>query len=226
MKRLLREIKKLMKKIFGTKADEFYWRFRHIFNKEWVKDYISQESLNHPHREFLIDRISNCASFKNILEIGCASGPNLYLLSKRFSDIKLYGIDISKQAVICGRNWFKTQNIKNIYISSGRAENLNRFSDKSIDIIFTDATLIYVGPDKIKKVASEMVRVAKKSIILLEHRSEKENALGRYNDGNWLRNYKALFQPFAKRIKITKISPQLWEGDWRYFGYLVEVWLK
>src|SRR4030042_2921121 len=148
-KKFLRLIKRSANKIFGTKVDELFWKFRHIFDRKWPESYISQESINHPHRKFLIDKISVYYPFENILEIGCASGPNLYLLAKKFPEIKLYGIDISKKAIEVGKEYFKKENINNIFLSEGKAGELKKFGDKSIDVIFTDATLIYEGPDRI-----------------------------------------------------------------------------
>ena len=172
---ILRQIKRSANKIFGTKIDELYWKFRHIFDKKWAESYISKESINHPHRKFLIDIISNYFPFESVLEIGCASGPNLYLLAKKFPKTKFYGIDISEKAIETGRDYFKKERIENVFLESGRAEDLKKFPDKSINLIFTDATLIYEGPDKIESIIKEMIRVAKKSIILCEQHTESSS---------------------------------------------------
>jgi len=222
MKKLLRKIKRFLDKVLGTKSDELYWKSRHFFNKKWAEKYISEESLNHPHRKFLIDKISACVPFENVLEIGCASGPNLYLLAKKFPNIKIYGVDISKKAVMTGQKWFQKQNIRNISLFSGRAENLSQFSDKAIDIIFTDAVLICIGPDKIKKLINEMLRVAKKAIILNEWHSDD---FEHFCDDHWVHNYKLLFKKFIpeEKIKFTKLPENLWGGNWSKFGYIIEI---
>ena len=64
------------------------------------------------------------------------------------------------------------------------------------------------------------------AIIILEHHSEEESLEGKYNKGNWLRNYVKLFQPFAESIKVVKISPELWGGDWGRLGNIIEVVLS
>jgi len=221
-KLVLRKIKRLLDKILGTKTDEFYWRFRHLLNKRWSENYILQDSINNLHRKFLIDKISTLAPLKNILEIGCASGPNLYLLSKRFPNSKIYGTDISSKAIATGKKWFENKNIKNIFLFTAKAENLKNFPDKSIDVVFTDATLICIGPDKIGKVIKEMLRVVKKAIILIEWHSDLPKSF--YND-HWVHNYKLLFNKFISEdnIKFTKIDPGLWGGDWGKLGYIIEV---
>src|SRR4030042_430657 len=163
-KKFLRLIKRSANKIFGTKVDELFWKFRNIFDRKWPENYISRESINHPHRKFLIDKISVYYPFENILEIGCASGPNLYLLAKKFPEIKLYGIDISKKAI----------------------------------------------------------EVGKKAIVLCEQHSDSEPSF--YKD-RWIHNYKFIFKEFVaqERVKMDKISPEMWPGHWAKFGYIIEI---
>lgn len=205
MKKLLRNTKRLLDKTFGSKIDEIYWQFRHVFgNRKWAEKYLLEASLNHPHRKFIIDKIASYIPFKTILEIGCASGPNLYLLAKKFPEVKLYGIDISKKAVETGNELLKKEGISNVKLYTGKADELGQFPDKSFDVVFTDATLIYVAPDKINKVIGEMLRVARKAVILNEW--YKENPKSFYND-HWVHNYKLLFKQFIleEKIKFTKL---------------------
>jgi len=222
IKIILRKIKRLAYKIFGTVVDEFYWEFRHIFDKKWAESYISKEFLEHPHRKFLTEKISNYYPFNSVLEIGCASGPNLYLLAKKFPTVKFYGIDISKNAVKIGQEFFRKENINNVFLNFGKADKLKKFQDKSIDIIFTDATLIYLAPDKINKVIKEILRISKKVIILNEWNSDSPRSF--YN-GHWVHNYKSLFTKFIseEKIKLTKLPQGLWSGSWLKYGYIIEV---
>lgn len=218
MKKLLRRIKRLANKIFGTKIDELYWEFRHVFDKKWAESYISEESINHPHRKFLIEKISNYFPLESVLEIGCASGPNLYLLAKKFPGAEFYGIDISRKAIEIGKDFFKKEKINNVFLNIGKADKLKKFKDKSIDLIFTDATLIYLAPDKISRVIKEMLRVAKKAIILNEWHSNSPQS---FYDGHWLHNYKVLFNKFVEKAKIN--FTKLPEEKWTKYGYLVEI---
>ena len=222
IKLVLRKIKRLANKIFGTKIDEFYWKFRHIFDKKWAESYISDKSINHPHRKFLTEKISNYAPFENVLEIGCASGPNLYLLAKKFPETKFYGIDISEKAIRTGQKYFEKENVKNVFLETGKIDDIKNLQDKSIDLIFTDAALIYIGPDKINFVIEEMLRITKKAIILCEQHKNYEPSF--YKD-HWIHNYYLLFGKFLpkEKIKFTKISPEIWNGDWEKIGYIIEV---
>lgn len=217
IRKILRRIKRFLIKYNGSEIDNLYWRFRHIFDKSWAKSYISEQSINHAHRRFLIDKISNHTPFESVLEIGCASGPNLSLLANRFPSAKLYGIDISNKAIKEGRRYFENNN--NIYLNQEKAESLD-FQDKSVDIVFTDAVLIYSGPDKISLVIKEMRRVAKKAIVLFELHHDRQDPI--YND-NWIHNYRLLFNVPENKIKVSKIPHGIWKGDWEKLGHVIEV---
>jgi hypothetical protein len=225
MKKFLRRVKRILDKTFGTIIDEIYWKFHYLSDSKLAEGYISQNSINHPHRELLIERISAYKPFKTALEVGCASGPNLYLLSKKYPYMKLYGTDISKRAIKIGQERFRVQNIKNILLSSQKAENLEQFPDKSIDIVFTDAALICIGPDKIEAVIREILRVTRKALILNEWHSNV--SLYSYDD-HWIYNWKVLLKKFVpeKKIRLTKIPPEIWSGSWAKYGYTIEVVLN
>jgi len=119
--------------------------------------------------------------------------------------------------------FFERQGIQNVSLLVGKADQLQRFPDKSFDAVFTDAVLLYVGPGKIKRVAAEFLRIARKAIVCLEHHSEQESGLGSYREKWWLRNYRKLFQLFSDRINMTKIPPEIWGGNWAKFGYIIEI---
>lgn len=211
----------------GTPAQEKYWATRDInAGNNWIKSYWN--NINHPHRLFLIDKISTFYPFSSILEIGSNSGPNLYLLAKKFPNVKISGIDINPMAVQKGNEWFVQEGISNIKLFVGKADKLDQFPDKTFDIVFTDAVLIYIGPDKIAQVITEMTRVAKKAIILLEWHCEKKGAnisgLGMHYLGHYKRNYVNLLKRFAsyKEIRLTKIPKELWpDKNWQNLGYII-----
>ena len=216
----------ILETILGTDFNELVWRYRHIYKRGWAEGYISSNSFSHPHRQLLIERIFANAPFTDVLEIGCASGPNLYLLAKKFPHSRFVGVDINPDAIRKGNIFFEQQGIRNVSLFVGKADELERFPDKSFDVVLTDAVLMYVGPDKIKKVATEIQRVARKAIILVEHHSKQENDLGSHKEKWWIRNYTKLFQPFSNQINTTKIPPEVWGGNWGKFGYVIEVKMR
>jgi len=214
--------------ICGTKLEEHYWFRRHSANDwgrpgtDWIKSY--WDSVNHPHRKFLAKIISKHKP-KSILEIGCNCGPNLYLLAKKFPKVKIVGLDINPLAVQKGTEWFTKEGISNVNLVIGKADNLQRFKDEEFDVVFTDAVLIYIGPDKIRKVLKEFLRITNKALVLNEWHAPNSNLLGEYKD-HWVRNYVALLKNFVAitKITVTKISEKLWsDKNWQNYGYVIEV---
>jgi ubiquinone/menaquinone biosynthesis C-methylase UbiE len=227
--------------IVGTKAREKEWATRHLHEAErrrddwgegsddWIKGYWN--SQNHSHRPFLIEKISGFSPVSSILEMGCNCGPNLYLLAKKFPDAEITGIDINPLAVQKGNEWLAREGISNVKLLVGKADELEQFRDKSFDVVFTDAVLIYVGPDKIKEVMKGMIRVARRALVLMEWhcfqpQHKDPNGLGVYHQGHWKRDYVALLKQFvrAEQIRVTKIPEDIWpDENWRTVGAIVEV---
>ena len=189
--------------VLGTKLQEWIW------SANRGKDYASEgwKSISHLHRKFLLDKISSYSPFENILEIGCNVGPNLYLFSKKFPHVKHYGIDINSKAIEEGRKHFEEEGISNVSLAVGRADRLASFSDKSIDIVFTDAVLMYVGPEKICRVISEIVRIARKAVIFNEWHNSINSKRCFYHYGHWVYDYVYLLSEYVSidSVKKTKI---------------------
>ena len=231
----------LEERLLGTKLAEREWATRHLQrgndwndakhlgdNDDWLKS--SWDSRDHSHRPFLLEHISKFSPVSSILEIGANCGPNLYLLAKKFPDARIVGIDINPRAVQKGNEWFAEEGIKNVRLFVGKAYELRQFEDKSFDIIFTDAVLIYIAPDKIRKVIKDMLRIASKAVILFEWHSfhHASNPSGTYVR-HWMRDYAALLNEFVpeKNIHITKMPEELWPDKyWQKYGGVVEVDLE
>jgi len=231
----------LEERLLGTRITEKEWATRHLRrgndwndtkhlgdNDEWVKSY--WDSRDHSHRPFLLEHISKFSPVSSILEIGCNCGPNLYVLAKKFPDVKIVGIDINPAAVQKGNEWFTQEGIKNVRLLVGMADQLGQFEDKSFDIVFTDAVLIYIGPDKIKEVIKGMLRISSKALILLEWHSfdRASNPLG-IHVGHWMRDYVALLNEFVpeETIHISKMPEELWADKcWQKYGGFIGVTLN
>jgi SAM-dependent methyltransferase len=231
----------IMERIIGTKARERQWATRHQHrgsdwgnthrsqSEEWVLDY--WDSRDHSHRAFLLEKIAGFSPISSVLEIGCNCGPNLYLIARRFPESRIRGIDINPAAIQKGRELFAGAGITNVSLSVNKANELGQFPDKSFDVVFTDAVLIYIGRDKIRKVIAEMVRVARKGLVLLErydfgpeHRDPYGLGIRRHD--LWLRNYATLVKQFAPgaQVQITRVTGDIWpDQGWQETGALIEV---
>ena len=191
------------------------------------KIYKGFSSLDHPHRPMLIEEI-NTFQPQSVLEIGCGYGPNLFWLSKKLPNAKIEGIDINPKEIEKGIEYLEESSIYStefIRLSVGSANCLQQFKDKSFDVVFTDAVLMYINPDEIKRVIQEMIRITKKAIIIVDWYSKGPDT---YNShiGNWTRDYQALLKQFIseEQIEIVKIKEEWWPNeDWQKFGYIIKV---
>lgn len=232
----------IAERIVGTRAREREWATRHrrkgndwnnkrysSEDNEWVLSY--WDSRNHNHRPFLLERIVSFSPISSILEIGCNCGPNLYLIAQRLPEIEIQGIDINPVAIQKGREFFASEGISNVRLSVAKADELGQFQDKSLDVVFTDATLIYIGRDKIQGIIEEMVRVTRKGLILVEKHSfepknKDQHGLGIRRCGLWQRDYAALLKQFVpeEQIRITKITEDMWaDPGWQETGAIIQV---
>ena len=213
----------------GSRIEENKWA-----NRDLNKIRTSLNNLTHSHRKLLVEKISRFQPIISILEIGCSYGPNLYCLAKQFPQAELTGIDINPLSIQEGNKLLTKDGILNVKLICGKADELRQFQNQKFDIVLTDALLIFIGPDKIKKVIREMLKITRRALIFVEWHCENPVSdkdpfgLGIYHYGCWKRNYINLFNQFVpkERIHLTKIPKELWPSkDWEELGYIIEVLL-
>jgi len=235
--------KKIFPPSFYTIIRGWYWKIRQLtaslcgerkMEKMWAsrpRDEITKgfSNLSHPQRGLIVERISAFQPISGILEIGCGYGPNLYWLAKQFPESELVGIDINPLSIEEGHRFLMESGAFNVKLIHGKADELQQFIDKSFDIVFTNALLIYIAPDKINKVIGEMFRIARRALVLTEwhyeNATEDPYGLGIYHFGHWKRNYINLLEQFIPRNKIhvTKIPEEIWPvKEWKELGYIIE----
>lgn len=220
MKKLLRKLKRILDPYIGKYIDKLIWKFRHLIFSDWESGYLDENTLEHPHRKLIIETIKNRPSTKSILELGAGSGINLIILSKNFSDISYSGIDINKRAIDRGLEYIKHKDIFNIDLIRGDIANIKQMKTNSVDIILTDAVLMYLNPEDVKEILKEMLRVSRLGFILCEQMSA-----GSVYVDHWRHDYKDIIKNFTgiKKLSIKKISDEYWDGDWVKYGFIIEV---
>lgn len=210
-----------MTHLFGTSVDEKHWAKRYKSDQSGlIRDYHAKDRL------YLLEKIKS-DEFDSVLEIGSKEGRNLRMIAKSFPDVKLAGIDISPEAVRIGNELLQKEGLANVTLFEAKADQLD-FNDKSFDLVFVFAVLMYIDPKKIYKVLSEMVRVAAKRVLILEWHNP-ELSEGKFTN-HWIYNYEKLLEPFSNEIKsleITKISEdEFVDTNWKKYGYYIDVKLK
>jgi len=129
----------------------------------------------------------------------------------------MYGVDINPLAIKKGNEWLLQNEISNIKLLEGKADELGQFQDKSFDVVFTDAVLTYIGPDKIETVIKDLIRITRKALILVEwynFGSDQKDPSGHgiYYKGLWKRNYMNLIKQFAPEDQMIEVKFDLSEG--------------
>lgn len=224
-------------RIFGSRVYEDEWRSRHLSEDRdddwgdsgsgWIEGY--WDSVSHPHRDFLIEEIT-VFDPAGAFEIGCNCGPNLRRLSQMYPDGTFIGIDINPRVIELGNKWLNAEGLNNVVLKTGQADELSAYPDGCFDVVFSDAVLIYLGPEKIEHVITEMLRIAKKGVILVELNNfdDKSPELSRYlfRSGLWVHNYSAFLKKYidTNRIHVKKLTRDIWPDDnWGESGAIIIV---
>lgn len=196
-----------------TKQHSAYWKNRDI---DWNQAYTA--TTMHPHRDLILKQLSEW-NFGSLFEAGCASGPNLLRIQKAFPHVQLGGCDISDSAIATAQTLLGDK----VMLQADPVDKIFH-SDKTTDILLTDACLIYIGHDIIDNVLREFKRVTRKHLLLVEfHSTSPIKRLGlKLATGYNAYNYEKLLKKHGfYDIEITKL-PDLWDGEpWKTFGHVI-----
>ena len=197
-----------------TEKHKAYWKNR----KNWLNGYSSPEAINHPHRKIIVGALKSFPWF-SLVEIGCASGPNLVNIVKFIPNRQIGGTDVNPEAIAECEKIFKGG-----HFNVCPADDI-MMSDKSADVVLTDACLLYVGPFRIRKHLQEIKRVARSHIVFCELHSNSffRRWWLRLTRGYHAHNFQRLLESegFYDIVKY-KLTENDWPGGtpWREFGYI------
>jgi len=163
--------------------------------------------------------------WNSILEVGCGTGAVLSEIKKEFPTKTIKGID-------CEANWeddrYKghVQYAKSVGLNVEYGNGMNiDFNDKSFDIVFCQAVLVMNKKEDFKQIIKEMIRVAKKEVIMIEMHNECRLKDGEYYDGvpnRLVANYRFL-EDDGYEVSFSKIPPEIWGGNWGKDGYIIKM---
>lgn len=221
IKRRLRGLQEYAERRFlGGALQAVLWRYRHLYKRGWAEGYLN--TVDHPHRPQLVDAVAAFDLVESVMEIGCASGANLICLRARFPSASLVGLDINAKAIKVARQHFLDNGDQHVRLIIGEADNLKAISDNSIDIVVTDAVLMFVTPDRIRAVLAEMTRVASKGLVFNEFHSDGEKN-GCFYGGRWIYDLVSLIELEVPSAVISKKKSAFVGGAWDAYGTLVVV---
>lgn len=155
----------------------------------------------------------------SLWEVGCGPGANLMSIVKMFKNVQVGGNDINEDAIKLAKETFVGGRF---HVESSDDILL---SDNSVDVMLSDAHLIYFGPRKVKKVLHEMYRSTRKFIVLFEYheRSFWRRLLIRLQTGYNAYDYRSLLESTGfYSVRVIKMPPQLWpDTNWQRYGHLI-----
>jgi len=220
-KRLARMLQELLERhLVGGLMQEWGWRLRHIYRRGWAESY--QESIAHSHRDQIVAAVAQFGSVSAVLEVGCASGANLIRLRAALPETFLAGVDINREGIRVAKSYFDMENDSYIELMVGKADQLDGVADQSVDVVLTDAVLMFVTPDQIEQVIEEFVRVSRKGVVLNEY-FEEGQMKGRFEGGRWIYDFPALVRKVVPQAVITISNSAFTGGLWDECGKLIEV---
>ncbi len=97
----------------------------------------------------------------SILDVGCGGGLLTFEMAKKFPEIKVYGIDISKDAIDFAEN----KKLKNLNFELCSHTNFNE-SEKKYDVIVTSLVCHHLNDEELINFLRGAIKSAKKAIII------------------------------------------------------------
>lgn len=169
-------IKKLLKNIKDQYNPDKFWQ-------EWGKTFINdpiQRKLYPQHKWIL--KILNYEKPKTLVEVGCGFGRNIkYILENYPHPLAITGMDVSSTMLANAKKYLKDYlKSKNAKIKLKRASILDLpFPNSSLDLVLCHGTLMHVEPANIKQAISEIIRISRKTIIVVEENDSIKSLNGK-----------------------------------------------
>lgn len=210
----------LERRVLGHRLQEWIWRTRHLYDRHSTG--FSIESAEHPHRRQIVEAVGRFLPASSLLEVGCGYGANLVRLRAAYPGMALQGVDINQHAIASAEGHFRSVPGGAVLLRVGSACDLSFAADKSVELVLTDAVLMFVAPDNIRRTLSDFGRVARRVLIMNEYHSSDAKE-GLYAGGRWVHDLAGLCRELFPVAKVTMEKSAYTGSDWTRFGTLVIV---
>lgn len=215
-----------------------YWREQEL-EERLALGVASTESIRGSERAVLIESIIDCYPFTSLLEVGCGYAQNFHVLADLLPQVRLAGIDIDAGRIDEGQALLQRKGVSAV-LAEGDVCDLSVFADRSVDIVMACALLLFVEPERIEQAVREMLRVARKSVLLLEQHQENpanptqelgvKVPMDTGRSDYFLRDYRSLFERVAAqmgrsvRVQSIKIEHPRWVIEqWQQYAYVFRI---
>lgn len=171
------------------------------------------------YRKQLLDALKG-ETFDSVFEPGCGWAENLIAI-RNIYDVECRGVDIDGSRINSAKETIEKEGLTKINLSCDEIL-INTIPDKSYDIVFTYATLLMINDDNYVRGAIEnMIRIARKKIILIEFDGEEKWG----ESERYTRNYtKILNELGITKIKKTPVPKEIWASG-KHTGTVIKATL-
>ena len=175
-----------------------YWTER---GKEYPKEFTEKYGLYARTRfkilQYALILTLKTLDFDSVLDVGCGFGRIIRRVLQKFGDVRITGLDFSKTMLENARHYVR-KDVKLVYGDASRMP----FKDASFDLVLSNEVLLHVPPSKIGKVRSEMARVARKYIVMVEFYTPVKEKLERHCFNH---DHKTAFEKMGFEVKRRNI---------------------
>jgi SAM-dependent methyltransferase len=137
------------------------------------------DSIDAPHRFWVLEAVALLGGAERVLEVGCQSGPNLRALARTWPTMRLDGLEVNPWAIEAGRRYAADEAFSGLHFHQGALPGaLAAWPDRSVDIALSVYCLAYLNGDDIIDTVRDLLRVARKGIVLIEPMTTWHDYLG------------------------------------------------
>lgn len=214
--RLLASIRAIARAtLFRTGLIRSFWTYRHVLDGSY-RALPAELVSSDPHRLRLCDLIAapGCSS---LLEVGCANGANLSVLSARLPQCTLAAVDLNAHALHTAVQRVKAVggNIGTFRIAA--ADRLP-FMDGEFELVLSDAVFMYLTPQVARRALREMHRVSRTRIIIHTFADDSLRT-SEIREGNWIHPIGRLIATLAPHATIERERSLLRSRRWQRDGF-------
>src|SRR3990167_4542133 len=163
-------------------------------------------------RRLIADKLKD-KDFDSVLEVGAQWGENLVWIRDKIATkaLRLVGVDTDIDTTN------EANKITGLDLQIGNVLNLE-FDNKEFDVVCTNALFCMLEPSQVEQGLIEVMRVAKKYVILVELETKED--VGFVFGGRTGANWEKLFSKYGLKVTKEKILPEIWNATpWIDFGY-------
>ena len=152
-----------------TVEDRTYWEARGTgYLDECRPIFTDEDDPHYQSQRELLDELRGF-EWRSLLEVGCGFGWHLRAIREAFPSATLAGVDFSASQLRRARTY--VGDAARVFLGQADGASLP-FRDGSFDVVATSGFLIYIHPQEMPRVLSELRRITRRSMIVLEYARE------------------------------------------------------